>query len=102
MSDNSVNREDIIELIDEDGNILEFEYLLTYRVESECFIAFTPIKDMEDYSVGEVLIMRVGEDEDGEEVFLPIDSQEELDELWAIFQEIYFEDEEDVEEEDKE
>lgn len=100
MADNSENRENIIELIDEDDEILEFELLATFEVNGEYFIAFTPVEDMEEYQVGDVLIMRIGEDESGEELYLPIDSQEELDALWEIFQEVYFDDEEEDESEE--
>lgn len=85
----AVDRENIIEMIDEDGGVFEFEYLLTFEVEDDYFLAFTPIEPMEEFDLGDVLIMRIGEDDDGEEVYLPIESQEELDALWEIFQELY-------------
>ena len=39
-----------------------------------------------------MLIMRIGEGEDDEEVYLPIETEEELARLWGIFQEIYYSD----------
>lgn len=84
-----VDRENIIEMVDEEGGVFEFEHLLTFEVDGDYFLAFTPFEPTGEFNVGEVLIMRIGEDEDGEEVYLPIESQEELDELWEIFQDIY-------------
>lgn len=84
-----VDRENIIEMVDEEGGVFEFEYLMTFEVDGDYFLAFTPFEATGDFNVGDVLIMRIGEDEDGEEVYLPIESQEELDELWDIFQDLY-------------
>lgn len=87
---------DLIELMDDEGNKLSFEHLLTFEVEDEFFIAITPVNDMEDFKEGEVLIMRVNEDGEDGELYTPIESQEELDSLWEIFQQLYYEDEEEA------
>ena len=81
---------DLIEMQDEEGNVLKFEHLLTFEVDDEFYVAFTPIEKMEEFDVGEVLIMRIKEDEDGD-VYLPIETEAELDELWEIFQQLYYE-----------
>jgi|GEM_PF-5835629 len=85
---------DLIELMDDEGNKLSFEHLLTFEVENDFFIAITPTEDMEDFKEGEVLIMRVNDDGEDGEVYLPIESEEELSSLWEIFQQLYYEDEE--------
>ena len=92
----------IIEMLDDEGNQLKFEHLLTFEVEDDFFIAFTPVEKMEEFDVGEVLIMRIQEDDEGGDIYMPIESEKELDELWEIFQQLYYEDEEeDGEEEQK-
>ena len=91
---------DIIDLMDEDGNKLSFEHLLTFEVDEDFFVAMTPIEDMDDLKKDEVLIMKVEEDGD-DDVYLPIESQEKLDALWDIFNEIYYaDDEEEAEDEE--
>ncbi|MEG0257113.1 MAG: DUF1292 domain-containing protein, partial [Christensenella sp.] len=87
---------ELIEMQDEDGNVLKFEHLLTFEVDDNFYVAFTPTEKMEEFDVDEVLIMRVKEDEEGD-MYLPIETEEELDELWEIFQQLYYEDEEDEE-----
>ncbi len=91
---------DLIELLDDEGNKLSFEHLLTFEVEDEFFIAITPVEETEDFKEGEVLIMRIGDDGEDGEVYTPIESQEELDKLWEIFQELYYEDEDECDCED--
>ena len=48
--------------------------------------------------MGEVLIMRIKEDGENGDMYLPIESEQELDELWEIFQQLYYSEEEDGEE----
>ena len=87
----------LIEMMDDEGNILKFEHLLTFEVENDFFIAFTPVEKMAEFDVGEVLIMRIQEDDEHGDVYVPIETEEELDRLWGIFQEIYYEDEDEGE-----
>ena len=89
----------LIEMQDEDGNVLKFEHLLTFEVDEDFYVAFTPIEKMAEFDVGEVLIMRIKEDENGD-VYLPIESEQELDELWNIFQQLYYEGDEEGDDED--
>lgn len=84
---------DLVELTDDQGNKLSFEHLLTFEVDEDFFIAITPLEDMEDFKEGEVMIMRVEDDGEDGEVYLPIESDEELSRLWEIFQELYYADE---------
>ena len=91
----------LIEMQDEDGNVLQFEHLLTFEVDDSFYVAFTPVEKMEEFDVGEVLIMRIEEGDDGD-VYVPIETEQELDELWNIFQQLYYEDDEEGEEDGKE
>jgi uncharacterized protein YrzB (UPF0473 family) len=92
MATDDVN---MIELMDDEGNKLSFEHLLTFEVENDFFIAITPPQDMEDFKEGEVLIMRVGDDGADGEVYMPIESDEELQSLWEIFKQLYYAEDED-------
>ncbi|MDL2238552.1 DUF1292 domain-containing protein [Christensenellaceae bacterium OttesenSCG-928-K19] len=84
----------MIEMKDDEGNSYQFEHLLTFEVEDEFYIAFTPVEKMEDFDVGEVLIMRIKEDDEHGDVYLPIETEDELNSLWEIFQQLYYEEEE--------
>ena len=83
---------DTVELMDEDGKKYVFENLLTFEVDDDFYIAMTPMEATDEFAMDEVFIMKVVEDEEGES-YLPIESQEELDALWNIFQDLYYEDE---------
>ena len=78
----------IVELIDEEGNSLHYEHLMTFEYKGEWYCAFTPVEDAEEAE----------EDEEGEEVVIyhlvggendetlePIEDDEKLDEVFAEF-----------------
>ncbi len=91
--------DNVIELVDEDGNSVEFEHLLTFEYGERFYVALLPVEPVMDMEDGEVLIMRVEEDGD-EETFLPVETEEELEGAWNAFMDIYYEDEDEDGEED--
>ena len=91
---------DVIELKDEEGNTFSFEHLLTFEVDNDFFIAMTPVESFDGLQKDEVLIMKIVDDEDGER-YLPIETKEELDVLWDIFQDIYYADDEEEAQDEK-
>ena len=78
----------IVELIDDEGNTLRYEHLMTFEYKGEWYCAFTPVEEAEEAE----------EDEEGEEVIIyhlvggendetlePIEDDEKLDEVFAEF-----------------
>ena len=61
---------DIIELIDEDGESVPFEYLTTIEYEGKKYIALIPADEVEDEEEGEVVILEIQEGENGEDVYV--------------------------------
>lgn len=81
--------ENIVTVIDDDGNEHEFEEL--DRIETEDgqkYIALIPLYEEDDMSddEGELIILKVSDD-DGETVLEPIENEEEFDEIAAAFEE---------------
>ena len=98
MSENEVLNENIIELIDDEGETVQFEHLLTFEYGEAFYEALLPVEPLEGMDDGEVLLMKV--EEDGEEdVFLPVETEEELEGAWNAFLEIYYDDEDGIPEE---
>ena len=95
MAEEKVNEEiDIVELMDENGTKYSFENLLTFEVDDDFYIAFTPLEATDEFEMDEVFIMKVVEDGEGGESYLPIENQAELDVLWDIFKDLYYGEEE--------
>lgn len=86
---------DYVTLTDEDGNELELEHLDTLEYKGNTYFAFIPA-EMELADSYELIIMKA-EEENGEEILVTIDDEDELDEMFQIFSERLedsFEDEE--------
>ena len=84
-----------ITLTDEDGNDIELEYVDALEHEGQTYMAFFPAvedeadEESEDY--GLVILKSVTEN--GEELLSTLDSDEEIEEVYNLFMERFFEDE---------
>lgn len=79
--------EGVMVLTDDDGEEIAFEYLDTIDYEGSEYVVLLPADADEDEAV-EVLILKVeyGEDEDDEQ-YVSVESEELLDKLFEIFRE---------------
>ena len=77
----------LITIRDEDGADYSFEQIDAIETETGRYVALIPVYDEADESVdddGELVILKVIE-EDGEEVMVTIDDDDEADEIAEIF-----------------
>ena len=65
-------------LTDEEGNESEFEMLASLEIEGKTYVALSPVED-NDSDEAEYVILRVDTDEDGTEVLVTIDDDDEFD-----------------------
>lgn len=75
----------IVELIDEEGKEIPFVFQGTVEYEGELYAFFSPTEDQEDISTDEVVIFRLGQDEDGEDLFLPVEDEALLEAVYNAF-----------------
>ncbi len=79
----------LVTLLDEDGNEREFEHVDTLEPDGETYVALIPTFDDPQSFVesdGELVILKVVEDENGEEILSTIDDEEEFDRVAGQFQ----------------
>lgn len=80
---------DTVTLMDENGREQEFEILDGVETDDARYLALMPIFDDPEDAVessGELLVMRVEEEDDGE-VLVTIEDDEEFEDILAIFEE---------------
>ncbi len=80
---------DTVTLMDENGEEQEFEILDGIETDTARYLALMPIYDDPEELVessGELLVMRVEEEDDGE-VLVTIDDDDEFEEILSIFEE---------------
>ncbi len=90
-----------ITVTDEDGNDIELELLDVLEHKGQTYMAFFPAvpedeaEDEESDDYGMVILKSI--QENGEELLSTLDSEEELTEVYDLFMELLFQDEEDEE-----
>lgn len=95
---------DFIVLTDEDGREIELEHLDTVEYNGQTYMAFLPTEMSLDDAY-ELIIMKVELEDDGEEMLVTLDDEDEEAEMFQIFSERLeetFEEEDEAPEEDPE
>ena len=77
---------DVVTLIDEDGNEVEFEHIDTVEYEGVTYLAFIPA-ELSVEEDAEVVIMQVVTDENGEELLEGVEDDDIADAVFNIVME---------------
>ncbi|NLV36961.1 MAG: DUF1292 domain-containing protein [Clostridiaceae bacterium] len=82
-----VERDDIVVLVDENGEEVEFEHIDTIEMNNSEYVVLAPMDKIDpDQEDEEVIILKVEHSEDGEDSFITIDDDDELDDVFNEFQ----------------
>lgn len=91
---NEANRE-FYTLNDEDGNEIEFELIGTVEVKGVTYFAMIPAdaadKAQEDGGFCEYVILKSEKDENGEDMFVTVDDDDEFDDIADLFDDMFSE-----------
>ena len=82
---------EIFTLTDEDGNEIEFEQLAICEVDGTYYHALTPLGEDGNAESEEYVILKSVIDEDGEEILVTIDDDEEFDRIADMFEDSFAE-----------
>lgn len=74
----------IIELLDENGQTVEFEHLCTFEHEGTTYIALLPAGE-DDAEEGEVVLLAIAEDENGDECYVTLEDEAEAEAAFTKF-----------------
>ncbi|GAA0698943.1 DUF1292 domain-containing protein [Paraclostridium ghonii] len=74
-------QENIVNLIDQDGNEIQFEIILTLEAEGKEYAILMPLEDNESE---EALIFRIDTDEEGD-ILTPLENDEEYETVVAVY-----------------
>jgi uncharacterized protein YrzB (UPF0473 family) len=67
----------LVYLQDEDGNDVAFEHLMTVKYKDHEYILLEARQDIEGCMQGESVILRIEQDESGEDIYVTIEDEEE-------------------------
>lgn len=82
-------RDDIVILVDENGEEVEFEHIDTIEMNGNEYVVLAPVSEddeEEELDEEEVVILKVEHGEDGEDTFITIEDDEEMDDVFDEFQ----------------
>lgn len=83
-------RDDIIILVDENGQEEEFEYIDSVEMKGNEYVVLSPLSSSEEEDdvydfTDEIVILKVETNESGEEAYVTIEDENELDEVFEEF-----------------
>ena len=84
MTDN-MERENIFTLTDEEGNESEFELLGELTIDDNTYLALMPLDGDED----EYVVLKIEVDENGDELLVTIDDDDEFDRVADAFEDSF-------------
>ncbi len=93
-NENSMEMDNIIELVDENDNPIRFEHIMTVQYRGEDYILLAPVDPTEDMEEDEVLVLKIENDENGEEIYVSIEDDELVQKVFEKYLEIAESDEE--------
>ena len=77
MTDNQKQDDFLVYLQDEDGNDIAFEHLMTVKYKDHEYILLESKQDIEGCMQGESIILRIEQDECGDDIYVTIEDEEE-------------------------
>jgi uncharacterized protein YrzB (UPF0473 family) len=80
-----IEEDEVVTLTDDDGNDVDFYVLAELDYKDKWYIYLEPVELNEEYQEGEIIIFELGENEEGEEVFIPINDEKLLQEVFELF-----------------
>ncbi|GAE88173.1 DUF1292 domain-containing protein [Acetivibrio straminisolvens] len=78
-------RDGLVVLVDENGEETEFEHLDTIEYNGNEYVVLLPVEQSEEENdIEEVVILRIEQNDDGEDSFVTVEDDDELE---AVFEE---------------
>lgn len=77
--------EPTVELVDDQGRVLKFFHIGTMDYKEKVYAFFMPAEEIEGTSMEEVVIFNVAQQNDQEEVLLPVEDEALLEEVYEEF-----------------
>ncbi|MDD2496986.1 MAG: DUF1292 domain-containing protein [Desulfitobacteriaceae bacterium] len=75
-------------LLDEEGKEHAFEVLDIIGVDGAEYAVLMPVEEDEDYDTDEAIILKIGQDENGEEILYEIEDDEEWEKVADAYDEM--------------
>ncbi|MCX8129308.1 MAG: DUF1292 domain-containing protein [Clostridia bacterium] len=81
----SEERDDLVVLVDENGDEVEFEHIDTIEMNGNEYVILIPFTTEEEQDSDEVVILKIEHGEEGEDSFVSVEDEEELNQVFEEF-----------------
>ncbi|MDD4002846.1 MAG: DUF1292 domain-containing protein [Clostridia bacterium] len=89
---------DIVELVDDEGKVIKFIHVATIDYKDNWYVFFSPTEEVDGINTDEVVIFHLLSDDEGKDVFEPIEDEKLLEEVYNEYINTLDDDEEGCEE----
>lgn len=72
---------------DEDGNDVELEIIDAFEISETQYVALVPVEEDAESQEEEVFIMRIEQDENGDDILIQVTDEDELETTFETFKE---------------
>ena len=83
--DGNMEFDNIVELVDDEGKNVKFEFLMALEHEGAEYILLTPAEEIDGVDEDEVVILKVDTDDKGEDVYVTIDDEDLMETLFEKY-----------------
>lgn len=83
--DGNMDFDGIVELVDEEGKNVRFEFLMMLEHEGGNYLLLTPAEEIDGVDEDEVIILKVDTDENGEDVYVSVDDEKLMETLFEKY-----------------
>jgi uncharacterized protein YrzB (UPF0473 family) len=77
--------DEIISLVDDKGDTVNFFHVATIDYENEWYVFFQPVEKTAELDTDEVVVFKLDSDEQDNDVFLPVESEELLQKVYGEY-----------------
>ncbi len=84
----SEERDDVVVLVDENGEEVEFEHLDTIEMNGSEYVILLPLEEEEEEeetNTDEVVILKIEHNDSGEDSFISVEDEDELNSVFEEF-----------------
>ena len=97
LMDGYMEEDNIVELIDDEGHKLRYQHLMTLEWNGNSYVILAPAEEMEDIGEDEAVVLRIDQDDEGNDVYASIEDEGEMESVFNRYLEIAEADEDDEE-----
>lgn len=87
-NENNMEQDNIIELVDENDNPIRFEHIMTVQYAGDDYVLLAPVDPAEDMEDDELLVLKIDNDENGDEIYVSIEDDSLVQKVFEKYLEI--------------